>query len=269
MEKKNSGRQKAGRPEKTKSSKQEAIWYETYRFNTKELCITVTAGILTGLAVVWICYCDVRALPAAIPVLYLVMRIRRRQLCRQRILLLQAHFKDFLSALYSCMAAGYSLENSVNHAAQDMEKLYGPDDVLVRELREIIRELSLQVPVERLFYDLGNRSACEDLRSFGEILMIVKRTGGNMDKALKECRATICERIDTRQEIETVIAAKQYEQRLMSVMPAGMILYLRLSFGSFMDCLYGNLTGAMIMTAALAVYAAAIWIGMKIVRIEV
>ena len=52
-------------------------------------------------------------------------------------------------------------------------------------------------------------------------------------------------------------------------MPAGIILYLRLSFGSFMDCLYGNITGVLIMTAALAVYLAAFYLGTKMVQIEV
>ena len=243
--------------------------YGIYRFSLKEWIITIGAGIATGITVVWICYSSWYALPITIPVIYTVVRMRRNTLCSERIRTLEVHFREFLSSLYSNLAAGYSLENSVKAAWKDMEKLYGADDPLVQELKQICREISIQIPVERLFYDFGIRSCSEDIRSFGEVLMIVKRTGGSMDQVLKTCRRTIGDRIDTRQEIETIIAAKRYEQRLMSLMPAGIILYLRLSFGSFMDCLYGNLTGILVMTAALAIYLTAFYLGTRMVRIEV
>ena len=243
--------------------------YDNYRFSIREWILTLLAGVCAGVTVVWICYSTPLALPLVIPLTYVVCRLRKKQLRDRRILLLEAHFREFLSSLYSNLAAGYAIENSVRIAGQDMEKLYGREDPLVQELTQICRELSLQIPVEKLFYDFGVRSCSEDIRSFGEVLMILKRTGGSMDKVLKTCRSTISDRIDTRQEIETMIAAKRYEQRLMSLMPAGIILYLRLSFGSFMDCLYGNLTGAAIMTAALCIYLAAFYLGMRMVRIEV
>ena len=243
--------------------------YSRYRFSLKEWISTLAAGAGAGAAVVWICYSSWYALPVMIPVMLVVIRMRRQSLCKERIRTLEVHFREFLSSLYSNLAAGYSLENSVRTTEADLEKLFGAADPLVQELKQICREISIQIPVERLFYDFGIRSCSEDIRSFGEVLMIVKRTGGSMDQVLKTCRRTIGDRIDTRQEIETVIAAKRYEQRLMSLMPAGIILYLRLSFGSFMDCLYGNITGVLIMTAALAVYLAAFYLGTKMVKIEV
>ncbi len=260
------GRKKHNRDESRKQNKTD---YSTYRFNLKEGIVTLAAGAAAGLAVVWICYNSWYALPVIIPVICAVIHIRRENFCSLRVRTLEAHFREFLSALYSNLAAGYSLENSVRSAWKDMEKLYGEGDHLVRELKQICREMSIQIPVERLFYEFGMRSCSEDIRTFGEVLMIVKRTGGSMDQVLKSCRRTIGDRIDTRQEIDTIISAKRYEQRLMSVMPAGIILYLRLSFGDFMSCLYGNITGVMIMTAALGVYLAAFYLGTRMVRIEV
>ena len=242
--------------------------YRTYRFSKKELALTIAAGFLAGLLMVWICYSDWRAIPAAIPAAWVVVRLRRKQLCEKRQWLLLDHFREFIPALYANLAAGYSLENSVRQSAQDMRKLYGNSDVLVLELNAICRELSWQVPVEQLFYDFGERSNTEDIRCFGEILMIAKRTGGNLDKVIRTTRRTICERIDTRREIETITAAKRYEHRLMSIMPAGIIVYLRFSFGGFLDPMYGTPAGAAVMTAALAVYLAALWLGTRIIQIK-
>jgi shikimate kinase len=50
----------------------------------------------------------------------------------------------------------------------------------------------------------------------------------------------LCEKLDTRQEIETVAAAARYEQMVMSLMPALIILYLRLTFEE-MDRRLGDL----------------------------
>ena len=66
-----------------------------------------------------------------------------------------------------------------------------------------------------------------------------------------------------------MIAARKYEQKLMSFMPAGIILYLRLTFQGFIDRMYGNLSGVAVMTVCLAIYAGALWIGKKMTDIRV
>ena len=72
----------------------------------------------------------------------------------------------------------------------------------------------------------------------------------------------------TEEEIDALIAAKAFEQKIMSLMPACIILYMRVSFHGFIETLYGNLFGVIVMTACLALYAAAFLWGKKIVSIE-
>ena len=55
----------------------------------------------------------------------------------------------------------------------------------------------------------------------------------------------------------------------MSIIPMGMICYLKISFPEFMEVLYGNLLGVFIMTICLLVYLAAYEIGKRIIEIEV
>ena len=59
------------------------------------------------------------------------------------------------------------------------------------------------------------------------------------------------------------------EQMIMSLMPAGIILYLQLASPGFLDILYGNPFGICAMTVCLTVYGAAYWMGKRIVEIEV
>lgn len=240
--------------------------YRNYKLSAAQYFRFLLEGALIGAGAVWLCYESVPALSAAAAFSVFYCHCRRRQLATERIRLLNLHFKDFLCSIHTSMAAGYSLENAVRAAAADMQKLYGPKDIISQEAAWMVRQMELQRPVEKLFADLGERSGDEDIRMFGEILLIAKRTGGNMENILNATRRNLCGRIDTREEIETVIASRKLEQNIMSIMPAGVLFYLKISFGDFLDPLYGNAAGAAVMTVCLLLYLAAFALGRRMIR---
>ena len=237
------------------------IDYDRYRFSAKEKVRYALTGTLLGVGIVWLVYHSPAALPLAGACLACFLVMTSRRLAVERRKTLQYHFRDFLSSLHTSLAAGYSMENGVRSAAGDIQKLYGEKDVLTVELKDILRQMSYQRPVEQLFRELGERSGVEDIRNFGEILMIAKRTGGNMDQVLEATWRNLCEKIDTAKEIDALVAAKRYEQQLMSLMPAGIILYLKVGFNGFLDPMYGSAAGVLIMTGCLALYLAAYFWG--------
>ena len=74
---------------------------------------------------------------------------------------------------------------------------------------------------------------------------------------------------DVKKEIEATLAAKKSEQMIMSLMPVGIILYLQMTSPGFLSVLYGNPFGIAAMSICLVIYAAAYWLGRRIVDIEV
>ena len=182
---------------------------------------------------------------------------------------LYEHFRDLTAAMQFGVCAGYSLENAVREAYQDLRQSYGEKDILVRELKFMCNQTALSIPVEQLFMDLAGRSGVADIRMFANVLAISKRTGGNMEAVMKNTWRIISGKIDTEREIASSIAARKYEQTIMSVIPLAIILYIQVSFPEFMDVLYGNLFGALVMTVCLGIYLAAWAISQRIMRIEV
>ncbi len=231
--------------------------YSRYRFTAKERVQVLLIGGLLGAFSVWICYHSVFAAPAGVLILLFYVRRKRKQKAAERRRLLAAHFKELLASIHVSMEAGYSLENSLRSAAADMERLYGGSDVICTEVREMIRRMDYQEPVEVLFADLGRRSGVSDIRYFGELLLIAKRTGGNMRRILEVSWRNLCGKQDTEAEIAAVTASRRLELLLMSLMPAGILLYMRLTFPDLLGKLYGNAAGALVMTACLALYIAA------------
>ena len=55
----------------------------------------------------------------------------------------------------------------------------------------------------------------------------------------------------------------------MSVVPFLLIGYVQLVSPGFLDVMYGNLAGVLIMSACLGTWGFAFWLGRKIVSIEI
>lgn len=197
------------------------------------------------------------------------LKWKKKQLIRERKKNLNYQFKDALNSLSVAVQAGYSVENAVSACARDLERLYGKNEDILEEFHYIESQQRVSVPVEELFLDLGERSQVEDIESFASVFYTAKRTGGDMDKVIQKVARMLGDKIDVKKEIETTLSAKKSEQAIMSLMPAGIILYLQISSPGFLSVLYGNPVGICAMTICLGIYAAAYWLGRKIVDIEV
>lgn len=192
-----------------------------------------------------------------------VQSMRRRQdlLCRQ--------FKDSIQCAATSMAAGYSIENAFREAYAEMRMQYGQHALMTEELRYMNTCLSFNIPLEQLFYDFANRSGLEDVRSFCEVFIFAKRSGGDFIKIIHMTASRISEKNELMEAIQTEISGKRMEQKLMNAMPLFILLYVDFSFKGYLDGLYHNLLGVIVMTVCLAVYMGAYLLSEKIMSIQV
>lgn len=90
-----------------------------------------------------------------------------------------------------------------------------------------------------------------------------------MIRIIEKAIHNITDKIAVEEEIKTTIAAKQLEQKIMMIMPYGIIFYLRVTNGDFLEILHHNIFGVLIMTLFLSIiYIADMW-AKKIVEIHV
>lgn len=150
-----------------------------------------------------------------------------------------------------------------------MRMQYGQDALITGELRYMSSCLSLNVPLEQLLYDFANRSGLEDVRSFCEVFTFAKRSGGDFIKIIHMTADRISEKNELMEAIRTEIAGKRMEQKLMNLMPLFILLYVDVSFGGYLDGLYHNTFGVLVMTICLVVYLGAYLLSEKIMLIEI
>ena len=202
------------------------ISYTAYTYSRQEKIRYGVVGIVLGAIIGMLFFNRIPAVIALgglggmVYLKYYSRVLLRRQ---QETLLLQ--FKDAMESMISALSAGYSLENSVYEAQKDLMLMYQKEDLIIREFEYLTTQAGLHVPVEKLMLELGERSGIEDIRMFSEILMTAKKTGGNLVKIMKRTADNISEKIETKREIETVIAGKKMEARCMNVIPFGSLVW--------------------------------------------
>ena len=217
----------------------------------------------------WLFYRSIIALIPMLSVFVWRLYLRAVELEREKQNDLQKQFKDAIEAISASLNIGYSLENAVMEAKKELALIYPENARISREMQIMVRQLRLQMAVESVFVEWAKRLDLSDARNFVEVFVVAKRTGGNMVKIIQNTVRQIGDEIDVRREIDTLLAAKKYEFRVMAVIPYGIIAYMQLSFPEFMDSLYGNAIGVGVMSVCLAGYMGAYYLGLRIIKIDV
>jgi tight adherence protein B len=200
----------------------------------------------------------------------LYIPVRKKEQLRKRKEVLNLQFKDALYFLSVSLSAGKSFETALTDAQKAICGIYpDPDSDIVRELEIINGRILMNEPVEKVFHDLGERSGIEDIKSFADVITISKRAGANLVEVVRNTSSTISEKVEIHQEIENLIAGKRFEQKIMSIMPFAMVFLLKTSSSDYLEPLMTTAYGHVIMTIALILIIVGLFIGQKVMRIEV
>lgn len=242
--------------------------YDTYHLSAREWLIICGEYTLIILLISYLFYDSYFSLFVLMPFIILFINWEKNKKCRKRRDELEKEFLKSLQSIATSLAAGYSPENAIKESYSDMEKMFGKKAIIVKELELINGRIASGDRLEDALYDFAKRSQSAPIEDFAIIFSIGKKSGGRFSKIISSCVEIMQQTKETEEEIKVLIRGKQYEQRIMSIIPLGIILYLRISSGSFMEVLYHNILGIIIMTICLILYVLSIIISEKICQIE-
>lgn len=183
--------------------------------------------------------------------------------------LLRRQFRDMTLSLSGSLSAGFSVENGMEEAEKEMKQLWGSSSLICKELSRMKNRMGLGKSLESAWLDFGRESGLEDVEDFAQIFAVLKKTGGDFSGNLKRTAEQIGEKIRTEQEIQTLIASRKLELRIMNWVPVGILLYLNFSAPELLGVMYEGAMGRCVMTACLAVYLGACAMGRRITEISV
>jgi tight adherence protein B len=243
--------------------------YRVYRLSAKEITIVLleAVGITGSIAVLF--YESVWA-AVLFPVVFILLRMQSiREGKEKRLQDLSAQFLDAMRAVSAALLVGYSVENALKEAQKEVGLLHGNASNMYLELAEINQSVQLGIAIEKLFAEFGARSGVEDISSFAEVFAFAKRSGGDLVKIIETTTEHMRFKQETEQEIMVAVASRKLEQKVMNVVPLFMLAFLRVSSGDYLNVMYGNLFGILVMTGCLLTYAASVFISDRILSIYV
>ncbi len=235
----------------------------------KEWAICITEGLGLGILVSFLFYHSPVALVLLIPFFPFWVKLQKKEKSRKRRERLRYEFKECLQAVSGALLAGYSMENAWKDAEKEMTRFLGENADMTRELRRMNRQISLNTPIEKLLSDFAFRSGIEDVQSFCQVFQFAKRGGGDLTAIIRSTSLRIGDKVELEREIQTAMSAKRMEQKIMSVMPLFILLYIGLTSPDFLSALYGNALGVLVMSICLAAYLGSVLLARKIINIQI
>lgn len=202
---------------------------------------------------------------AMLPYFLILKKILKRKK-RERFRL---QLRDFLQLLSGNLQAGDSMENGLKHTLSELSTQWGKDSFIYRDVEWIVRQITLSHQTVRILTAWGEARKDKELMIFLQVFLYGRQAGGDLCKIIRKTTDSISRRIETKQEIETLLASQRYEQEIMSAMPMGLLLYVGLMNPGYLQVLYNNPGGILFMTICLLLYAVCVVLGLYILRIEV
>lgn len=229
----------------------------------------IAEGIVIVCVAAYIFYENILMAFILSPYVYLHYKQRKKERAKKDNNEFCKKFRDGIMSVSFALNVGYSIENAFIQAVEELELIYGRDSDITIKFRYIVVRLGQNENIEDIFMDFAEESKVEDIIYFAEIFRYAKRSGGDLISIIRNTTQIIQQKEEVLSEIDTIISGKRMEQRVMSIIPAAIVVYLKLTAAEFIQPLYGNVYGAVIMTVCLIVYVIADMWAKRIVNIEV
>ena len=200
--------------------------YRVYHLTGQEWIRYLLEGTAVCAVTAYVFYRSFLAFVLMLPAGMLRPFFKRRELCRRRKEKLRLQFKEAIQIVASALAAGYSVENAFIASVRDLEEQYGKEGMITREFSYLASQLKMNRTVEALLSSFAKRSGLDEVENFSVIFTVSKRSRGELASVVHHVVHVISDRIQVREEILTMTAEKQFEQRIMNLMPYLIVLYV-------------------------------------------
>lgn len=158
---------------------------------------------------------------------------------------------------------GLSLESAINQI--DL-KNFGKDDDFKQSMDYLKQAISLGLNGRLLLDEIDKIFHIEECRLYIEMLKLGEKTGASASKITEITLNNLYTKFRTVSEARLIIYQKKIEQRILSIAPILIIIFIGISGGAFLEILYASTIGRFIMTISFFMLITMKIVGVKIVE---
>lgn len=204
-----------------------------------------------------------------IPFLYFFFRWVRKSLEQKQLQRVRHEFQEVIQLLSGALRTGHSAENAMSEAAKQLQMMEGDSCYMVGILNIMLARISIGEPSEQVWMEFANQCGLEEIKEFAKAFALAKRSGASMPFILQKITNQLVLKVQTKSQIETMLAGKKFEQKIMNLMPAGILLYMSITSPELLRVMYETTSGRVIMTVCLSIYIAAYLLSDRITQIPI
>lgn len=184
---------------------------------------------------------------------------------------LNLQFMDALNSIIGSLKAGLSINSSMVKCFDDLNKIYSTrrEKYIVNEFNKIKNDLSIGISIDDALRRFKQRVDLEDTDDFVNSVIIVRQKGGNMIEIMENVIKMISDKIEIRNEINVFTSAKKFEAKIITIVPIFLIVALSIFSPDYMEPLYGNLFGKILIVLGFVLLIVNYFVGKKITNINV
>ncbi len=247
------------------NSKNTAPDYREYRLNAAEVLRIIMIGAAGTGMLSWLFYDSL--IPGAaviLPLLWLLLRLFRKRFSEKRARRMRMDFLQAVRALGDAVRAGYSSGNAVIRSERELTGILPERSEILGEWRRMGRMIQNGETAEQAFSDFSGRSGISEIRDFSDMLAVTERAGGALSEVISSAARDLSAKEAVASEIRAKLSAKIMEQRIMDLVPAAILLYIRIGSPVLLRPMYSGLFGRSVMSGCLLLYFAAVLLSERI-----
>jgi tight adherence protein B len=186
----------------------------------------------------------------------------QRRVAKQRALFAE-QLPDNLQVIASAMRAGHSFVGALQVVVEDAPEPTGT------ELKQVIADERLGVPLEEAFATVVRRMESPDLEQVALVAALQRETGGNTAEVIDRVNDTMRERLALRRLISSLTAQGRMSRWVLTGIPVLLLLLLTAINPAYMHPLYSTPIGRALLFLATAMVIAGSLVIKRIVTIKV
>ena len=179
-------------------------------------------------------------------------KIWSKHLAEKRKKMLMLQFRDLLYSLSASASIGRQMTDGLKDAIPVVERIYGSDAVLLKELNIMVKKIfDTGENDEFVLKDFAERTKIKEIMNFADVYSVSKKTGADLQKVIRKTVELLLGRIEAEREMKAMTSQKRLEFAILSVMPPGALLFLRVSSPYYLEAMYAGVAGRVVMSFAL------------------
>lgn len=182
---------------------------------------------------------------------------------RRRLRAFEKNFPEAIDLVARVVRAGHALSTGLEMIPNETH------EPVAGEFRALFEEQKLGLPLNEALVRLARRVPLMDVQFFVTALFIQRESGGNLGEILDSLSRVIRERFKVYGEIRTHSAQARLTSAVLIAMPPGILIMLSVANPGYLQPLFAEPLGHLMLFAAVALQAVGALLLWKIVSVEV